>query len=90
MEKLEKALEEKNDSAINANIEILKKVFADIHDKDYDHEVDRKVAKALFPLYAEMIPAEQRPNFYNTIEKEYKGDYNKFVDAMYDLSLIHI
>ena len=29
-------------------IEILKKVFADIHDKDYDHEVDRKVAKALY------------------------------------------
>ena len=77
MEKLEKALEEKNDSAVNANIKVLENVFASIHNKDYDHEVDRKVAKVLFPLYAEMIPAEQRPAFYSTIEKEYKGDYKQ-------------
>ena len=88
MEKLEKALEEKNDSAVNANIKVLENVFASIHNKDYDHEVDRKVAKVLFPLYAEMIPAEQRPAFYSTIEKEYKGDYNKFIDAMYDSSIM--
>ena len=83
-----KALEEKNDSAVNANIKVLENVFASIHNKDYDHEVDRKVAKVLFPLYAEMIPAEQRPAFYSTIEKEYKGDYNKFIDAMYDSSIM--
>lgn len=88
MEKLEKALEEKNDSAVNANIKVLENVFASIHNKDYDHEVDRKVAKVLFPLYAEMIPAEQRPAFYSTIEKEYKGDYNKFINAMYDSSIM--
>ena len=83
-----KALEEKNDSAVNANIKVLENVFASIHNKDYDHEVDRKVAKVLFPLYAEMIPTEQRPAFYSTIEKEYKGDYNKFIDAMYDSSIM--
>ena len=88
MEKLENAIEEKNDSAIDANIKILKEVYDAIHNKDYDHEVDRKVAKAIFPLYAEMIPAEQRPAFYNTIEKEYKGDYNKYIDALYDNSIL--
>ena len=35
-----------------------------------------------------MIPTEQRPAFYSTIEKEYKGDYNKFIDAMYDSSIM--
>lgn len=88
MDKLKEALKQKNDSAITANIEILKKVYTSIHDKDYDHEVDRKVTKALLPLYAKMVPADQRPAIYNTIEKEYKGDYNKYVDALYDTSIM--
>ena len=73
MDKLKEALEQKNDSSIEANIKVLKEVFNDIHNKDYDHEVDRKVAKALLPLYAEMIPAGQRPAIYDVIEKEYKA-----------------
>ena len=63
-------------------------MFDNIHNKDYDHEVDRKVAKALLPLYAEMVPAGQRPAIYEVIEKEYKGDYNAYVDAMYDTSIL--
>ena len=88
MDQLKEALKQKNDSAINANIAILKTMYNTIHDKDYDHEVDRKVAKALLPLYAEMIPADQRPEIYATIEKEFKGDYNKYVDAIYDNSIL--
>lgn len=87
MDKLKEALKQKNDSAINANVKALKQVFAGIHNKDYDHEVDRKVAKALLPLYAEMIPAGQRPAIYNIIEKEYKGNYANYVDALYDSSI---
>lgn len=87
MDALKEALDNKNDSAVAANIEALKASYADIHNKDYDHEVDRKVAKVLIPLYAEMIPANQRPSFYSVIEKEYKGDYNKFIDNCYDNSI---
>ena len=46
------------------------------------------MAKAIFPVYAEIIPAEQRPAFYQTIEKEFKGDYNAYIDAMYDNSIL--
>ncbi|MEG1562972.1 MAG: S46 family peptidase, partial [Bacteroides sp.] len=88
MDKLKEALQQKNDSAINASLAQLKDVFADIHNKDYDHEVDRKVAKALLPLYAEMIPAENRPSIYLTIEKTYKGDYNAYIDALYSQSIL--
>ena len=87
MDMLKEALEQKNDSAIAANTAMLKQVYATIHNKDYDHEVDRKVAKELLPLYAEMIPADRRPSIYKVIEKEYKGDYNKFIDACYDNSI---
>lgn len=88
MDKLKNALENKNDSAIQANIDILKQVYNDIHNKDYDHEVDRKVAKTLFPLYAEMVSPDQRPAFYTIIANNYKGDYNKFIDEMYDTSIM--
>lgn len=37
-----------------------------------------------------MIPAGQRPAIYDVIEKEYKGDYNAYVDAMYDTSILPI
>ena len=85
--KTREALVDKNDSLIKVRLEGLKENFKSIHNKDYDHEVDRKVAKALLPLYAEMIPANQRPSIYKVIEQKYKGDYNKFVDDMYDNSI---
>ncbi|BEG98908.1 S46 family peptidase [Bacteroides sedimenti] len=84
---LKEALDKKDKAQIDSNIEKMKQVFDQIHNKDYDHEVDRKVAKALLPLYAEMIPANQRPSIYSFIEKEFKGDYNKFVDACYNNSI---
>lgn len=88
MDSLKTALIKKDDSAIQAHIKSLKEKYATIHNKDYDHEVDRKVAKALLPLYAELVPAEQRPSIYAVIERDYKGDYNAFVDAMYNNSIM--
>ena len=87
LDKTREALESKDEAKIKERMEGLKEVFDQIHNKDYDHEVDRKVAKVLFPLYAEMVPAEQRPSIYQVIEQKYKGDYNKFVDDMYDKSI---
>jgi len=84
---LKSALEKKDKALIQSTIEKMKKAYDQIHNKDYDHEVDRKVAKVLLPLYAEMISAEQRPSIYTVIEKEFKGDYYKFVDACYDNSI---
>lgn len=88
LSKTREALLEKNDSVIEARMKALESTYESIHNKDYDHEVDRKVAKALFPLYAEMVPANQRPSIYKVIEQKYKGDYNKFVDDMYDNSIL--
>jgi hypothetical protein len=84
LEKLRDALAEKNDTLVRKLTSKLETVYELVHNKDYDHEVDRKVAKALLPLYAEMVPAAQRPSIYQLIEQKYKGDYNRFVDEMYD------
>ena len=87
LDKLKEAIKNKDKEAINENIETLKKVYAEIHNKDYDHEVDRKVAKALLPLYAEMVPADALPAFYTTIQKDFKGNYDAYVDHCYDKSI---
>ena len=84
MDDLKEALKKKDKEAIKKHTEQLKKQYERIHNKNYDHEVDRKVAKVLLPLYAEMVEAENLPAFYTTIQKEFKGDYNAYVDHLYD------
>ena len=84
---LKVALNKKNQKVIDKNIEQLKKEFANVHNKDYDHEVDRKVAKVLIPLYEKQIKAENGPAFYGTIKEDFNGNTNAYVDAMYNNSI---
>ena len=88
MHKIKTALKEKNDSLLAVSKAQLEEVFNDIHNKDYDHEVDRAVAKAILPALAQKLQPEQLPVFYQTIQSKYKGDYNAFVDDMYDNSIL--
>ncbi len=87
LDSLKNAIQRKDKDGISRFGEQLKKQYARIHNKDYDHEVDRKVAKVLLPLYAEMVEAENLPAFYATIEGRFKGDYNAYVDHLYDHTL---
>ena len=87
LDSLKVALQKKDKANIKKFSDRLKLAFGHIHNKDYNHDVDRKVAKALLPLYAEMVEAENLPAFYATINGKFKGDYNAYVDAMYDNSL---
>ena len=85
MDSLKVAIKAKDKEAIERWGDQLRQSYAQIHNKDYDHEVDRKVAKVLFALYKEM--GLDLPAFYETIEKDYKGDIDRYVDAMYDNSI---
>ena len=60
--------------------------YDQLYNKDYDHEVDKKVAKAVLPLYAELA-GKSRPDFYELIDDKYKGDYDKFVEDLYTKSI---
>jgi len=55
--------------------------------KDYNAPTDHKIAAALLKLYAEDVPAEFHPDIYTLINKKYKGDYQKFADAMFATSI---
>ena len=88
MDNIKTALEERNDSLLTASKAQLEEVFNSIHNKDYDHEVDRAVAKAILPALAQKLKPEELPTFYLTIRDKYKGDYNVFVDDLYDNSIL--
>ena len=88
MDNIKKALEEKNDSLLQASTKPLEEAYDGIHNKDYDHEVDRAVAKAILPALAKALNADELPDFYNTIRNEFKGDYDAYVDNLYDNSIL--
>ena len=87
LDSLRAALVSKDKEGIQKYSEKLRIAFGHIHNKDYDHEVDRKVAKVLLPLYAEMVEADQLPAFYATIQGRFKGNYDAYVDELYDNSI---
>ncbi|WP_289115483.1 S46 family peptidase [uncultured Bacteroides sp.] len=88
MDNIKKALKEKNDSLLQASKKQLENAYDGIHNKDYDHEVDRAVAKAILPALAKALNADELPSFYQTINEEFKGDYNAYVDNIYDNSIL--
>ena len=88
MDNIKKALEEKNDSLLQASKKQLENAYDGIHNKDYDHEVDRAVAKAILPALAKALNTNELPSFYQTINGEFKGDYNAYVDNIYDNSIL--
>ncbi len=68
-------------------IETLKSDFERFYNKDYDANVDRKVSKALLKKYAELIPDSQRISIFQTINLEFAGNIEAFVDACFDKSI---
>ena len=50
--------------------------------KDYDQETDRKTMIALFEYVYKNMDAEYYPDFFTTVQKKYKGSFEKYVDAM--------
>ena len=56
--------------------------------KDYSEPTDRRAAKVMFRIFAENIAPENQPSFYKEIVQDrFNGDYNAFVDWMFDNSV---
>jgi len=83
---LQKALEDENEEAITTTIEHLKEAGKAFY-KDYYSETDRKVLTALSKLYYETIEERFHPDFYNTINKKFKGDYAKYANTIFAKSI---
>ena len=86
MSELVKAKEEGNEDAVESLKAQLDVIYDDIHNKDYDHQVDCQVARAVLPLYAKLA-GESRPDFYDIVANDYNGDYDRFVNDLYSKSI---
>ena len=53
---------------------------------EWDYDTDREVIAALLKNYREQVEIKYQPDFYNIIDKDFKGDYQKFVDHLYKKS----
>ncbi len=66
----------------------MQKIHGWIYNRDYNHNVDLRVAKAVLPLYMSLTTAEERPALLNEVEKKYKGNIEKYIDDVYSNSIM--
>ena len=52
--------------------------------KDYDADLDRKVAKRMLTIARENMKAEHLPDIYNVIDEQFGGNIEAYVDWLYD------
>ena len=55
--------------------------------KDYNVATDKKIAKAMMTLFKEKVPATELPDFYKTIDSNYQGSIDAYVEAMFSQSV---
>jgi hypothetical protein len=55
--------------------------------KDYNAETDKKITVAMLKLYGENVRPGFQPDFFQSISKKYKGDYQKYVDNVFKKSI---
>lgn len=61
---------------------------AKAHFAAHDVDVDKRVLKALLPIYRSRVPAHLLPAAFKEIDARFKGDANAWVDALYARSLL--
>ena len=59
-----------------------------LHNRDYDHNIDRRIAKEVLPLYFSLTQPEERDAYLNEIYAKYKGNLSKYIDHVYDNSIL--
>ena len=62
--------------------------YAWLHERDYVHEIDLRIAKEVLPLYFELTMPEERNDYLNEIYAKYKGDLGKYLDMVYSKSIL--
>ncbi len=87
MDSLKVAVHQKDKAKIDKYVAQLKDVYNYIHNKDYDHEVDRKVMKRLIPIYGKNASKEYLLPLYQEVEKKWKGNFDAYIDNLYDNSI---
>ena len=56
--------------------------------KDYEPSLDEKVLAAMLQIVKKRVPAQNLPDIYATIDKKYKGDYEKYAADLFKKSVV--
>lgn len=68
--------------------EQFKGIYSWLHNRDYNHDIDRRIAKSVLPLYVSLTTEQERPAMLNEMNKKYKGNWDKYIDYVYDNSIL--
>ena len=66
----------------------MKNIYAWLHERDYVHEIDRRIAKEVLPLYFKLTEAEERDEYLNEVYAKYNGNLEEYIDYVYDNSIL--
>ncbi len=66
----------------------MERTYEWLHNRDYNHEIDRRIAKEVLPLYFELTKAEERNPYLNEMYAKYKGNLEKYIDDVYNNSIL--
>ena len=59
-----------------------------LYNRDYNHQIDRRIAKEVLPLYFSLTQPEERDAHLNGMYAKYKGNLEKYIDYVYDNSIL--
>ena len=59
-----------------------------LYNRDYNHQIDRRIAKEVLPLYFSLTQPEERDAHLNGMYEKYKGNLEKYIDYVYDNSIL--
>ena len=76
----------KVEEGVVANKDAAMTIMADFY-KNYNEPTDRRVAKRMFTIVREDIPADYLPAIYGVIDSLYGGNIDAWVDNLYDTSV---
>lgn len=79
------SLDKKDAKSLAKLVSDLKAKAAEIY-KDYSTPTDKKITKGMLKIYRDNIAAEKLPSFYATIDKDFGGDIDKYVDYIFEKS----
>ena len=83
-----RAIRVQNGAIINGKDGKPKSYYIEFKDNsdEWDYDTDREVIAALLKNYRDKVEIKYQPDFYNVIDHDYKGDYQKFADRLYKKS----
>ncbi len=61
--------------------------YRNLADKNYNVEVDKKVAKAMIREYTRLVPQEKQPTVFTDLHAKFGGDVDKYVDDIFERSI---